>query len=268
MNKPYIGITGIETVDQLDPIFTIFRKKKNFSHRLMIGGMVSYKTLINIKDKPIVLMKNEIKDIFEKLNKYDSENIFFTLHYFTKPLEKIKPELKEKSKNIVEKTLYQQLTMLLENFYEEYERIQPSFQIGIQINVSWPNPRDINKLKTTYPRLKTILQVSNFFLLEKRIKNYNVDYILIDTSHGKGIEFEINDVIKIYETIHKNNPAIIGFAGGLSPENVRKKISSLKEKLNTKNFCIDAQKRLRTNDLLDITKVKKYLKEAIKSFQE
>jgi len=220
-----------------------------------------------MKDKPMVLMKNEIKSIFDGLEKQDSKDIFFTLHYSTKPLRDVKEELKEKSRNIVNKTLYQQLTMLLDGLYEKYESTQPNFQIGVQINVSWPNPEDINNLRVRYPKLKTILQVSDFSSLEERIGKYDVDYTLIDTSRGKGIEFEMDGAIKVYETIKRHNPAMIGFAGGFSPENVRKRVRSLIERLGAKDFCIDAQGKLRSGEYLDMIKVERYLKEAIEAFE-
>ncbi len=265
--KPYIGITGIENANQLERTLATYSQKDDIPHLLMIGGIVSYKTLIDLKDKPIVLVKDEFKNIFEELKNQPSEDILFALHYFTKPLDEIRPEIKEKAERVVTKSLYQQIDELFRDFYEEYERTQPPFQIGVQINVSWPNSEDINQLKTNYPKLKTILQVSDFSSLEERIGKYDVDYILIDASRGKGIEFEINKAIEIYRLIHRNNPAMIGFAGGFSPENVKERISLLRKELSTKDFCIDAQGRLRSGKYLDMVKVERYLRESIEAFQ-
>jgi len=267
MNKPYIGITGIENSNQLERILTIYSQKGDIPHLLMVGEIVSYKTLIDVKDKPIVLMKNETRCIFEELKKQDSENVLLAWHYFTKPLGEVRPELKEKTRRVVEKSLSQQISELFENIYGEYERTQPPFQIGVQINVSWPEPREVNQIKIGHSKLKTILQVSDFTSLEDRIRNYNVDYILIDTSRGEGLEFDINEAIKVHNIISKNNPATIGFAGGFSPKNVRERVGSIKRSLDTKDFCIDAQGRLRTGKYLDMDKAERYLKEAIEAFK-
>lgn len=259
--KPYIGVTGIENPSQLERMLITYSQKRDTTHLLMIGGIVSYKTLIDIKDKHIVLMKNEIRNIFEELKNQPNEDVLFALHYFTKPLNEIRPELKEKARRVVKKTLYQQIGELFEDIYEDYEKTQPSFQIGVQINVSWPDPKDVNQIKTNYPRLKTILQVSDFSSVEEKIGEYNIDYALIDTSRGEGIDFDLNESIKVYKTINKINPVMIGFAGGFSPENVKERVCSIRKELNTRDFCIDAQGKLGD-------KVEKYLKEAIEAFQE
>jgi len=244
-----------------------YSQKGDISHLFMIGGRVSYKTLIDIKDEPIILMKSEIRDIFEELEDKPNEEVLFALHYFTKPLDEVRTELKEKAKCVLNNSLSEQITQLLENIYEKYEKNQPVFQLGVQINVSWPEPEDIKEIKINHPKLKTILQVSNFSSLEERIKGYYVDYILIDTSRGEGVDFDIDEAIRIYNTIKKNNSALIGFAGGFSPENVRERVYFLKEKLDTRDFSIDAEGRLRTGKYLDSNKAEKYLKEAMKSFQ-
>lgn len=266
--KPYIGITGIENRNQLERMLTTYSQKEDIPHLFMIGGIVSYKTLIDVKDKPIVLMKNEVRGIFEELKNQPNEDVLFALHYFTKPLDEVKPELKERARRVVEKTLYQQISELFEDLYEEYERAQPSFQLGVQINLSWPEPENINQIKACYPKLKTILQVSDFTSLEERIERYNTDYVLIDASRGRGIEFDVDKAIKVYNAINKSNSALIGFAGGLSPENVRERVYSIRKKLDTRDFSIDAEGRLRTGKYIDIRKVEKYLKEAMEAFRQ
>jgi phosphoribosylanthranilate isomerase len=158
--------------------------------------------------------------------------------------------------------------MLIEKLYEDYERNQPPFSFGIQLNINWPDPNDVKRIKDTYPKLSIILQVSGFSSLEK-VKSYYgfCDYILIDSSKGRGIEFNLNEVVKAYRTIQEYIPTTIGIAGGFSPENVRGRVLDLRKSLRTDNFCIDAQNRLRTNGHLDMHKVDKYLKEAIEAFQ-
>jgi hypothetical protein len=57
---------------------------------------------------------------------------------------------------------------------------------------------------------------------------------------------------------------MLGIAGGFSPENV-KESCLLREKLKTKEFCIDAKNK-RTGEHLDLEKVEKYLNEAVEAF--
>jgi len=266
--EPYIGVSGIETPKQLGRMTTTYSQKGDIPQLLMIGVIVSYKTLIGLKDKPIVLMKKEIRNIFEELKKQDSKDLFFTLHYFTKPLDEVRPELREKAKRVVEKSLHQQISEVFEDIYADYEKTEPSFQMGVQINVSRPEPKEINKIKADYPSLKTILQVSDFTSLNERIGNYDVDYVLIDKSKGRGMEFDIDGATKVYDIIKNNNPATIVFAGGLSPDNVRERVCSIRKRLDTRDFCIDAEGRLRTKNHLDEDKVEKYLKEAMAAFQQ
>lgn len=270
--KPYIGITGIENSNQLEGILkTYHSKKEGISHLLMIGGIVSYKTLINVKDKPIVLMQDEVRNIYNELKNQSCEDVLFALHYSTKPLKEVKQELQEKAKQVVNLTLHQQISSLVEKLYCDYEKTKPHFQIGVQINVEWPKPEDIRQLKTNYPKLKVVLKiippVSDFSSLKEKIKNYNADYILIDPSRGMGIELNITEAVSIYNTI-KDCSVMIGFAGGFSPENVRRIVTSLKENLGRNDFCIDAQTGLRSGEYLDMEKVKKYLEGALEAFQE
>jgi len=268
MNKPYIGVTGIEEPSQLEGMIETFSKKHIAPHLIMAGGIVSYKTLIDEKDKPILLTKNKIVDIFEKLRNMPSEDVLFALHYFTKPLSEVRPELQQKAKKVVEKPLHQQIGSLVEDIYERYERYQPPFQIGVQINVSWPESRDVNQIKIDHPKLKTILQVSDFDSVDEKIGKYNVDYALIDASRGEGKEIDIDKAVSVHDIISKNSKAMIGFAGGFSPQNVNDRIWSLRYDLGTRNFCVDAQGKLRTKDRLDMHKVEEYLIEALRAFQE
>lgn len=264
--RPYIGITGIENSSQLERMIQVFSEKGDIPHLLMIGGIVSYKTLIDVKDKPILLMKSGIREILDELKNQPSEDVLFALHYFTKPLDEIKPELREKARTVVTEPLSYQIMELVEEIYEDYEKLNPPFQIGVQINVSWPDSTDINKIKINYPKLKVILQVSDFFLLDERGIDYNVDYFLIDASRGEGVEFNLDEAIRAYNSLGYGSYFLKGFAGGLSPYTVRGRVNSIREKINTRDFCIDAQGKLRTRGNLDMDKVERYLKGAVEAY--
>jgi hypothetical protein len=103
--KPYIRITGIENPDQAISILKVY--PKDSSHSLMIGMIVSYKTLIGQKekDKPELLMLDEANEIYKELQNQDSRNVLLTLHYFTKTLDEVKPEIREKARDVVTQPL-------------------------------------------------------------------------------------------------------------------------------------------------------------------
>jgi hypothetical protein len=266
--KPYIGVTGIENLYQARKTPQVY--PKDVSHLLMVGIINSYKTLIGQKekDKPELLMLDEVNEIYKDLQNQDSRNVLLALHYFTKALYEIKPQIREKAKDVVTQPLSRQIEMLIEKLYEDYEKNQPPFSFGLQLNISWPDPDDVKRIKDTHPKLLIILQVSDFSSLGKVKRYYGFcDYILIDASKGRGIEFNLDEVVNAYRTIQECIPTTIGIAGGFSPENVRGRVLDLRKSLGTDNFCIDAQNRLRTDGHLDMHKVDKYLKEAIEAFQ-
>ena len=265
--KPYIGVSGIEEPEQLDEMLTLYSQRGDITHEFMPGLIVSYKTLIGVKDKRIVLMEDEVRSIFEELKKKDSKNVFPTLHFYTKHPSKVRSELGKEAIRITEKPLHEQVSRLIGDIYKDYKKTKPLFHLGLQINVSWPDPAEINQIKKYFPDLKIILQVSDFESLDKRIRKQNAHCYLVDPSRGEGIDYT-EKAVRAFSVINEKKPnAKIGIAGGINPENVRERISSLRKKLRRRDFCIDAQTGLRTEGYLDMNKVERYLEEAIEAFQ-
>ncbi len=262
--KPYIGVTGIERSNNLE-IYKYFPETL-YSHDLMLGCIVSYKSIANLKTNPLTLTKQEMLDVFRKTVDINYEKLFLTFHYFTKSLDKVRPEIREKVSHIVTKPLSEQIKELLFEIYEEYDTVKPAFRIGVQINISWPDDYEIRKIKKKYPQLEIILQISDFERLEEKIKQYEVEHVLIDTSRGRGIEFEIDDVIDVYKIIRENSNSLIGFAGGFSPQNVEERVKILAQKIGTKGFSIDAQGKLRTRGHFDENKASQYISKAAYAF--
>lgn len=106
----------------------------------------------------------------------------------------------------------------------------------------------------------------------QRIRAYgdSINYVLIDPSGGRGLEFDLDSSVILYSKLKERCPnLIIGFAGGFTGENVSLKTRKLIERLGDNSFCIDAEGGLRNkitsvygDDLLDIKKVRKYLQSA------
>ncbi|HLC58966.1 MAG TPA: hypothetical protein VJH34_00400 [archaeon] len=265
--KPYIGMTGIENVSQLDMILSTYKNNAgNLPHQLMMGALVSYKSLARLKEDETVLLPAEIEAIFDRLYKMKSDNVLLALHYFTKPPEKVDEKYREKVKDIVEASLSRQIGMLTNDLYQKYTRVQMPFEFGVQTNVSWPDVADFNWIRGSRPRMKTIFQISDFTKIEDA-NNYDATYFLIDASKGRGIGMDVDKSAEIYKLLQPTGKPIV-FAGGLSPENVGERISQLYNKLGTTNFSIDAESSLRTNDRLDLDKVDKYIVEATSAFKQ
>lgn len=82
---------------------------------------------------------------------------------------------------------------------------------------------------------------------ETRLRNVSM---LIDGSGGLGIDSPIS----IYQSAEK-----IGYAGGISPENVADKLAYLFENVRHGEFWIDIESGVRTDDWFDLDKVRKVL---------
>ena len=80
-------------------------------------------------------------------------------------------------------------------------------------------------------------------------KDYHVT-TLLDASGGHGIDTEIVPL----SIDHK-----VGYAGGITPDNVGEKLSFLMENNDVKDFWIDMESGVRTDDWFDVDKVIKVL---------
>jgi len=225
LQKPYIGITGITTFEQIDILTRMWKKLKCQTHNLMMGFLVGYKELSGIKhDNPryVQLFNGELESL---LNSINDPTIMKVVHYNTRN----------------------------QNFSLEIGLFNGLKIDGFQLNISNPNPNEVRFLKKTYPH-KIILQINHSLLndLDKIHAYPEVEYYLIDPSSGRGkeISFEyVEQTIKSLELpLNK-----IGIAGGLSPDNIKEFAQRFP------NCCFDAESQLRTNDLLDIDKCINYL---------
>lgn len=100
----------------------------------------------------------------------------------------------------------------------------------------------------------TIIQVKSEDVCRKlleRVDNFRISY-LVDPSGGKGLESSFTHV--------KSEKNLVGYAGGITPENVGQKIFSLISNDSDQEFWIDMESRVRTNNKFDIDKVEQVLK--------
>lgn len=231
------------------------------NHIPMMGFQVSYKTLKYgfSEGNRRVPHRDELPAILETVN----GDVFPTIHYYTK-----EPEL-----------LVPQLEALL-RFGSIHDK---GLVGGVQINKVWPTTKQISEIRGRFPQLKIILQMSSAVtgdmlpeqVAEKLARDYKgVEYIILDSSHGRGIEFEVAESVSTHNTFRALGvESRTTFSGGFSGENVREKVAALSTALLSLDFSIDAEGGLRDrvgegygNDVLNLSRVQRYLEGAREAF--
>jgi len=255
--RPYVGITGPVTKEEVNNIITEFTNagyNLQSQHVPMLGFLVSYKTLngqqTNNRRYP------QVKDL-RKLIEEAQGMVFPMIHYNSREMS----------------TLGYQLDLIFDELYDD------KLCRAVQLNIVWPEIVQLAHSKSVMPELQIVFQASHHVIdginhkdLVKRIISYGplIDYVLIDPSGGKGKKFNIEDSLAIYQDIRERCPNLtVGFAGGFNGSNVKNVCKELVERIGDDHFCIDAEGGLRdkiTNeygdDILNLDKVKKYVKEA------
>lgn len=251
MNQPYIGITGFMSRKEVDEILQ--NVPADLNRQIMIGVLASFKTLQHFKNS----MPNRYPEL---------ENIRGIFSQHPKALNLIHYNTKERE------TLCAQLLGLA--------KIAGHHLHGFQLNVSWPEPKDLETFHTqSDKKMKIVLQIGSGAFekidhspekLARKVKTeYEglIDYILLDPSGGQGKQFD-PEKAKAYldALLDVNINAALGVAGGLCAET----LGSFE--LLVKYFpdlCVDAEGRLRDkDDNLDLKLAQAYLRRAINIFSQ
>jgi hypothetical protein len=250
VTPPYIGITGIATRAEYDHLVDSYNKKaKSSSPLLMMGVLVSYKSLNNQPTTPRYPQRKDLFSIFDDKN----PRILNFIHYNSKELA----------------TLFEQLTMAISLCGG------PEVVNGIQLNIPFPSIQALNQIKATYRELKIVFQANNSVLndqfsqaLSKLIKYENcIDYMLLDISGGKGEGFDPDSYYDLLIALERLLPNMrFGVAGGLESNNLEEKISMFVKKFE--HISIDSEGKLRDeNDILDLEKASQYLEKALSIYE-
>lgn len=271
MNKPYIGLTGINTRIEAQVVAEEFTKNgfsKESSYIPMFGVLISNNTLNDIPPKKIKTpnMKypnwRPIKSRMETLAKHGLPMI----HYTTKDKDTLPLQIKK---------------IFGELFKEDGNLYDTGICQTVQLNIVWPNPNHLEEIIKTFPDLIITLQLSskalgdyNPQIIAEKLAPYKdfISYALIDPSGGKGKDFDVEKCVPVYKELRENFHSLtFGFAGNITGDNLKEKISAIYNKLNHKNFCIDSEGGLRVQeshfdgmyaDDLDLMKVRKYISNA------
>lgn len=233
-SEPYIGITGITCVDDVEMI-----KKALGDSYGMYGVLLSRNTLKN--GKPHRNRYPHI-DTIDKLFDAMPKNALRAIHYNSE----VKHEISKDVKEIV--------------------RLTGGLCNCIQLNIEYPPIYQVREIKEENKDLKIIFQIGRDSIINMKtrdiVKNMElyipyIDYILIDKSQGAGIEMEIVGTVVLAKPLAKLKS--LTFAGGLDGSNIYLFISLIEE------FCasIDAEgKLMNNNDTLDHEKVREYIRAA------
>ena len=261
--RPYIGVTGSTSTAEVSALVEFFEKNGvSMSGDVvpMIGFLVSDLAMLTGR-KEGDRRYPATKDLASLLESAHGK-AFATIHYDTK----------------TPGNLYFEICSVIQRdgLYDK------GIVGGVQLNCAWPPKEQVAAIKNAYPLLKIILQLpkkaveglSPKDIARKIINDYpRIDYLLLDPSGGRGIAFDPVESTTLYHAvIAEGFRGTIGFAGGLSGENVGDRVKTLKAAVAGGRFSIDAEKRLRdqiTDDngdsVLNLDKARAYISAAAKA---
>lgn len=234
VTKPYIGVTGITTESDAQEIAQTFSSTlpKRSTHQGAVEYLVSSKTLQGVYEPNA---KYPALAQLSRLLGITNQAALNAIHYRTTDRS----------------TLPQQIKQL----FTETEIYQDGLCRTLQLNLSWPDVDQLRQIRQELPGLKIILSLSGRILkrqpwaeISRRAWKYRdlADYVLIDPSGGRGIEFEDRYFPPYYRLINDilpDTPVVL--AGGFDDRNVLRRIYNISRLLHTEAFGIDAETRLR-----------------------
>ncbi len=243
--RAYIGITGVKNRKECENLLNTVREiDLPPSHRVMIGGLASYKGLAwgEVADPDQYAAHGQLETVF-----INDRQLFNVLHY-----------------NSRAGGLTAQVIYLLEKV---------NLVDGIQLNIPWPHPRLLRQLRERY-YAEVILQVSAEAAamlnhdpgrIAAKLTEYDglIEYALLDPSGGFGKPFDPGYIAPILQAVVDSELNIgWGVAGGLGPGGLEKLEPLLQI---CPRLSWDAQAGLRTTDnqALDLAACESYLLEGI-----
>jgi len=274
-DRPYVGITGFTTNDQVRDMLAILRQRRHtFNrfwhpaplHRLHVGVMMSRKTLRGLESSwaGIFPTPTQIKEIFTQVNDSGvrnhlelTEDLMFCLHYADfGGTEDLETDLKDALDSI------------------------GHTQTALQLDMEWPDPDAIRRTVDYSPKdIEVILQVGKGAFkqighdperLVKRLRQYQncITHVLLDLSMGEGKAMDADVLLPHVTAIGNGLPQLrIVVAGGLGPETVVFVEPIVKAASDTRVISIDAEGQLRASgsnrDPVDWKRAGDYLAQAL-----
>ncbi len=257
---PYIGITDFTSEEEVRSMLEVFNMARlendafgtenTHYRRLMVGVMMSYKTLNGLPTKwsSVFPDKEKIASIFIR-----KAPLLNTLHYADYDgIDVIENLLK--ATNLCGKNLN-----------------------AIQLDMVWPEPDTIKEYRHRNPQLgRLIIQVNkvaleqisnNPELLIQKLRGYgdSIDYALLDKSMGRGLGMDAAALRPFVRELSEHMPELgIAVAGGLGPKTMHLVEGLAKD---FPHISIDAQGQLRHSgsalDPIDWDMAAEYIRQAV-----
>jgi len=256
--RPYVGITGFKTEDEVRKVadqYTSSVLAKDTRHIPMFGYLASAKRLAD-KDRGS-RQSPAAKDLVA-LTSCAPSDVLTMIHYHTSDKDQIAAQVAQ--------------VFRLGDMYDK------GYCRALQLNVDWPDPRQIESIKKDFPDMQVLLQLpkratENLSLerLADMAKDYQglASYALIDPSGGKGEALDKSRCTDMLLALDGALPGtVLGVAGGLDGNNAADVVSYIQEQYG-KDFSIDAQGRLRTPDrrALCFERTDDYIRAAAQAFR-
>lgn len=253
MKSNYIGITDFTTKFETKRILDFARNHIPVwaQKRIMVGVMMSYKTLNNIDTKwtSVFPIKETVSDIFIK-----DPLLMNTLHYAD--YNEVNFEV-----NLAKATVLSGKNL-----------------DAIQLDMVWPDPQVIKDYRKLYPEIEIVLQINgnalhicgnNERIVSNEISKYGdcIDYVLLDLSMGQGKKMNSKVLSLFGKQIQEDHPELgLAFAGGLGPHTIDLIDPTIE--LFGSDISIDAQGQLRESgsallDPIDWNRAEIYLEKSI-----
>ncbi len=246
--KPYVGITGVKT---LQDVFAISSSYRKYEYNENVTGMYGFPSSPRkLEDYAKVGKRGPCMNDLAKIVSAVSDEAIPMIHYYTKNFNMLADEIEQ--------------VFMLNNLYDVCK--------AVQLNLPWPKINEVEKIKNKFRNMEIVLQISGWATegftlneISEKVQEYDalVDYCLFDPSMGRGIPFDLEEGIMMMNILSEALPnALMGVAGGFDGNNVGDKLKMIKEGYDA-DFFIDAEGGLRdNNNELDYEKVDAYLKNA------
>ena len=256
--KPYIGITGFRSLEQVQAILENFNNaksatKRNTSQRVLhVGVMTSYNTLHGNRSRfTEAFPKNE-----EIAGIFGNSETFNCLHYADY----------NRVGNDLAVSLARAITLGGAGIH------------ALQLDMVWPNPAEVaTAIRTSNKNIEVILQVSessmafvenapNNLILKLREYDGVIHRVLLDMSMGKGREMNCTILLPYARAIKSQLPHLgLVVAGGLGPNSMHL-VEPITEEFP--DVSVDAESQLRPSgknvDPIDWALARNYLIQTFK----
>lgn len=264
MPKNFVAISGITTRKQLDRIHEIAVEEK-IDFPLCIGYRVSHKS---IHQGTANSRQPSFAELEQLLCTTESYGFLNGVHYYTKENETIPQDIEEirKKGRFLERNIILQSNTLPPNPEVLRKIKRKGFDIIFKIAVSDKNSANGGYAVWKGETVEDVSKGDSNILIQSVLERSDaINYAMFDPSHGTNLSLDLSEQslgIQFGRAIisyHGLDHIGLVYAGGINPRNVR----SVRQRLGSnfpKRFSIDIESGVRTNDKLDMKKVRRYLR--------